>query len=286
MELVDPPPEYPFARVLDEITQAGYAGTELGPYGFLPTEVAALRGELERRRLTLCSAFVAMHLGNRDAREADLKHVERSAKLLSEVGGRLLILSDEITPERSTVAGRPEEANQRSYNENQWRAAQEAVGEVVALCAQRGLKVAFHKHVGTHVETPQEIDHLFSLFSPDQLGLCLDTGHCAYGGGDPAGVLERYAERVRCVHLKDIDAQRLEEARRQRLDFHASVRQGVFGPLGQGSVNFSRILSILREQQFDGWVVVEQDVLAGGRGATTPLINATAGREFLRSLGV
>lgn len=286
MESVELPPEYPYSRVLDEIAQAGYAGTELGPYGFLPTEPIRLRQELDRRGLTLCSAFVAMHLGTSAAHEAGFSHVEGTVHLVSQAGCGLLILSDEISAQRSQTAGRTSEAHSLSWTKQEWKSAERAIGEVMTRCRRAGLRVAFHHHVGTHVETPEEVERLFSIFSPDELGLCLDTGHCYYGGGDPLAVLERYADRVRSVHLKDVDAQRLEEARRHKMDFHEGVRHGVFVPLGKGAVNFSQVLALLRKHDFDGWVVVEQDVLAGGQGADSPLANAIAGREFLRRVGI
>jgi inosose dehydratase len=286
MEQLERPDEYPYPRVLGEMAQAGYTGTELGPYGFLPTEPGVLGKELGQRGLKLCSAFVAMHLGNKDVHETGFARVARTAELLSQVGCRILILSDEVTPERLACAGRPADAAKLCWTQAQWGIAQQAIYQVVALCRDQGLEVAFHHHVGTHVETPDEVDRLFSLLPPERLKLCLDTGHCVYGGGDPVAELQQYASRVRCVHLKDIDAAILEYARRQRLGFYDAVRHGVFVPLGQGTVDFSRVLSLLRQQGYDGWVVAEQDVLAGGRGATTPLANAIAAREFLRTLGI
>jgi inosose dehydratase len=285
-ESVSPPTDYPYTRVLNEIAQAGYIGTELGPYGFLPSEPASLRQELSKRGLTLCSAFVEFELGNRGAHAAGFKHVRRSAELISAAGARLLILSDEVVPERSSTAGRREEADRHSWDDSQWGAAVEAVREVIRISKAVGLKVAFHHHVGTHVETPKEVDRLFGLLSPDELGLCLDTGHYVYGGGDAVEFLKRNLARTQCVHLKDIDGTRLEEARRQKLDFHAAVRHGVFAPLGKGIVNFREVIGLLRKQNFDGWVVVEQDVLEGGRGADSPLSNASAGREYLRTMGI
>ena len=103
------------------------------------------------------------------------------------------------------------------------------------------MRVAFHHHVATHVETPEEVDRFLGSFSPRDLGLCLDTGHSVYGGGDPAQLLERYGERIRCVHPEE-------------------------------------------DCSFNGWMVVEQDVLAGGAGAANPFVNAVAGREVLRTL--
>jgi len=278
------PAEYPYSRVLDEIAEAGYTGTELGPYAFLPADPALLSQELARRNLTLCSAFVAMELGDRSKHDAGLDHVQRTATLLNQADARMLILSDEITAERSAVAGRRPEANRLSWNEEHWKAAEDAIRKVIEVCAGLGLEVAFHHHVATHVETPEELDRL--LRSVPDLGLCLDTGHYAFGGGDPVAVLEKYAQRVKTLHLKDVDAKRLEEVRQRRMDFHSAVTHGVFVPLGKGMVNFAEVLKTLRKINFEGWVVVEQDVLSGGRDADSPLANAKACRQFLRGLGV
>jgi inosose dehydratase len=286
MEHVDLPPDYPYNRVLDEIKAAGYSGTELGPYGFLPTDSALLRNELTKRLLTLCSAFVDIELGNKDAHAAGLAFVTRSAKLISEAGARLLVLSDKITPERNATSGRRDDANQISWSEAEWQAAAGAIREVVKCCRAVGLKVAFHHHVGSHVETPEEIDRLFSQFSAHELGLCLDTGHYVYGGGDTIAFLEKQVARVWCVHLKDMYDEKAAEARQQRMNFQAAVRHGVFSPLGKGSIDFPRVISLLQRGNFDGWVVVEADVLPGGVGADAPLANAKAGREYLHRLGI
>jgi inosose dehydratase len=285
MENVPVPPEYPYSRVLDEIAQAGYAGTELGPYGFLPVEPSLLRQELDRRGLRLCSAFVAIPLGDSGQHESGLAQVAQAAQLISQGGARLLILSDAVTPDRSAVAGRREESNRLSWTEAQWKTAEQAIQRAISCCGRFGLKIAFHHHVGSHVETPEEVDRLLSLLSPGELGLCLDTGHYRYGGGDPVELLQRVLGRVWCVHLKDIDETRLSESRREGLDFHSAVRNGVFARLGDGSIDFSSVLATLRNGGFEGWVVVEQDVLEGGRGAAAPLANAKAGREFLENLG-
>lgn len=280
-----PPDEYPFPRVMDEIAAAGYSGTELGPYGFYPTDAAELRKELDRRRLTLCSAFVAVHWGDPQRRREGLGHLERSASLVGSLGCRLLILSDEITRERSAVAGRAGFHPQSAWTNQQWRDAAKALREAIEVGRGYGLRVAFHPHVGTHVETPDEVERLLHELG-DEMGLCLDTGHCFYGGGDPLDTLRRYWSRVLCLHLKDVSPSRLELARRNRWDFYEAVRQGVFARLGQGGVDFPALVRILVDTRFSGWVVVEQDVLEGGQGAESPLANAQAGCAYLKKLGV
>jgi inosose dehydratase len=286
MEHIELPVDYPYERVLDEIKAAGYSGTELGPYGFLPAQSSILRTELEKRSLALCSAFVDIELGNAAAHAEGLAFVQRSARLISEAGARLLILSDKITPARNAVAGRRNEANQTSWSGSEWQAAAAAIRSVIALCKTLGLRVAFHHHAGSHVETPEEVDRLFSLFPADQLGLCLDTGHYVYCGGDTVTFLEKQVSRVWCVHLKDVYENKATEARSRKLNFHDAVRHGIFAPLGKGNIDFPKVVAMLQQGQFDGWVVVEADVLPGGIGADAPLTNAVAGREYLRRFGI
>jgi inosose dehydratase len=286
MENIPLPEDYSADRVLDEIAEAGYSGTELGPYGFLPTSASGLRAALAKRKLTLCSAFIEMDLGDATKLEAGMATVLTSARLISEAGATLLVLSDEITPARNAAAGRPEIGNTLGWSKQEWKNVKVAVGRVIEECRALGLRVAFHHHVGTHVETPQEVDRLFSLFPASDLGLCLDTGHYVYGGGDVLAYLEKHVSRVWCVHLKDIYTSQLSEARHKKLSFHDAVRHGIFAPLGKGNIDFSRVLSLLKRGDFDGWLVVEADVLPGGVGADAPLPNALAARELLREHGL
>jgi len=287
MESCEFPPEYPYTRVLDEISKAGFSGTELGPYAFYPTDPARLRSELQQRGLILCSAFVDVPLADGDAFTEVLDQVSRTAELISSAGARILVLSDRLVPERSRTAGRPQEAKALSWSDSEWNVAAETIRQVVLRCRRYGLEVAFHHHAGTHVETPQEIERLLSLLQPDELGLCFDTGHFVFcGGDDPDAFVRKHGARIRWLHLKDVDTARAREARQQKLDFHAAVRHGIFAPLGHGTIDFGRLLTRVREAGYKGWVVVEQDVLPGGSGAETPLSNATAAREFLRALGL
>jgi inosose dehydratase len=141
----------------------------------------------------------------------------------------------------------------------------------------------FHHHCAGYVETPGEIDALMRRTEPALLGLCLDTGHLTYGGGDPLVALLRYGNRVRHVHFKDCDPAIARTARTQGWDYFQAVRSGIFCELGRGSVDFPAIAASLAERGYGGWVVVEQDVLPG---MGTPAASARRNREYLRSIGL
>jgi len=273
-------------EVLDEIAQTGYAGTELGDWGFLPTDPARLRAELARRGLQMVAGFVPVALSHPEALSAGQAFALRTARLLAETGGEhaLLVLADDngTDPVRTQYAGRI--APEMSLSAAQWRDLARRAEEIaLAVRQELGLRTVFHHHCAGYVETPDEIECLMSLTDPQLLGLCLDTGHATYGGGDPVAMLGRYGQRVWHVHLKDLAPDIAARARREGWDYFQAVAHGVFCELGQGCVPFPALLSMLRSLEYQGWLVVEQDVLPemGAPGAS-----AQRNRDYLRGLGL
>lgn len=271
-------------QVLDEIARAGYAGTELGPIGFLGTDPGALRLALAQRGLTLTSAFFWVNLADDGSRPRMVDEVHRTASLLGAAGGRWLVLSDYFSPRRLAIAGRVAPDGRDSWTADQWRAVADTIHAVIEACRPHGIRVAFHNHAGTYVERPEELDRLLELGSPDELGVCLDTGHYAYAGGDPALAARRYGSRVWHVHLKDVSGAVVRQASAEQLGFMDAVGRGLFVPIGQGIVRFAEVIAALREIDYAGWVVVEQDVVADASGRLTPdpLASALASRAYLR----
>jgi inosose dehydratase len=273
-------------RVLDEIAGTGYAGTELGDWGFMPSDPARLRHELDRRGLELLGAFAPAALWRDQALDAALETALRTARLLAAVsrGAPVIVLSDEnaSVPLRAERAGRirPEDG----MNPSQWeRFADGAMRLARSVREQTGLRTVFHPHCGGYVEAPWEIDGLMERTDPEVLGLCLDTGHVTFGGGRAEDVLARYADRVWHVHFKDCAHDVAGRARAEGWDYLRAVRQGVFCELGQGEVDFRRTLDALLLQDYGGWIVVEQDILPG-MGA--PADSAVRNRTYLRQLGL
>lgn len=275
-----------FAQVLDEIAATGYAGTELGDWGFMPTDPVALRAELTRRGLALLGAFVPVRLADASTHEAGVETAVRTARLVAAAsdGRPVIVLADEngADPQRTAKAGRIERGD--SLSQPAWSTF--ATGAERVACEVRdatGLRTVFHPHCAGFVEAPWEVDELMARTDPALLGLCLDGGHLAYGGGDPLAVLERYAARVWHVHFKDCHPGVAAEARQHGWDYFTAVRRGIFCELGRGGVDFPCLTATLRRIGYDGWVVVEQDVLPG---MGSPADSARHNREYLRTLGL
>ena len=272
----------PYGKVLDEMAEAGYAGTELGPYGYLPSQPNQLTSELSSRRLSMISAFVPIPLTEPEHHPATIREAMQVAELLSQTGASLIVLAGDMNKARMVVAGRVKEQRD-GMSEDQWNSALSVINQIATECSRLGLATAFHHHAGTFVETPKEIERLCAGTDPDIIGLCLDTGHYLYGGGDPTEAVNKYGSRVRHLHLKDVQPEVLESVRRDGVGFIEAVRRGVFCELGDGAVDFPAITRGLNECGYDGWAVVEQDVDAEQPGVK-PFESAVRSRRYLREL--
>jgi inosose dehydratase len=274
-------------RVLDEIAATGYEGTELGDWGFLSTDAAVLRSDLCARRLSLAGAFVPVALSDPSAHAGGEAIAVKTAQLLREASGdssAMLVLSDATAtvPARASRAGRITAAD--GLEPLEWRIVGAGAERIArAVREATGLRTAFHHHCATYVETPEEIGVLMRATSSDLLGLCVDTGHATYGGGDPIALLREYGSRVWHVHFKDCSMTVAAAARRNGLDYLSAVREGLFCELGQGAVDFGAAIDELRGMGYDGWIVVEQDVLPS---MGTPAASAERNRKYLATLGL
>lgn len=275
-----------YQQVLDEMLETGYSGTELGDWGFMPSEPQELRRVLHERKLELLGAFVPVALANGKSHKAGVDLALKTAGLMHEAGypGAFVVLADEngSVEERTKNAGRITPA--MGLSKEQWLTFAAGAELVASAVKERyGMRTVFHHHCGGYVETPGEVETLMKLTDPELLGLCLDMGHYAFGGGDPLRALEAYYSRIWHVHFKDFDPEVGKASLENAFDYFKSVEEGVFCELGKGNVDFQAIVQMLGRNGYDGWVVVEQDVLPG---MGSPKICAANNRNFIKSLGL
>ncbi len=219
-----------YRRVLDEMVETGYQGTELGDWGFMPTDPKQLADEVHSRGLTMLGAFVPVMLKDPGCHKAGEAAAVRTARLLTAVEGDLpfIILADDNgkDPVRTQNAGRIQP--EMGLSEAAWQVFAEGATKIAeAVRHETGLRTVFHHHCGGYVETPDEIEKLLSLTDSKLLGLVLDTGHYRFGGGNPIEGLRKHHERVWHFHFKDYSTEVGKQSRNERWDYFESVRRGV-----------------------------------------------------------
>ena len=275
-----------YVRVIDEMQQTGYAGTELGDWGFMPTDPASLTQELGSRNLNLLASWVSVFLHDAARHQQSADDAVRTAKLLAAVGGpeNMIVLGNDPygDPVRTKHAGRI--TPDLRMSEEHWETFARGANYVARrVMDETGLRTVFHHHIGTWVETPDETRKLLEMTDPAILGLCFDTGHWAFAGGNPVRGIHEFGDRIWHVHFKDHEPNAARQSRELEWDGPSSVGHGVFCELGRGDVDFPSVVKALQNIGYSGWIVVEQDVLPG---MGTPKESAQRNREYLKSIGL
>jgi inosose dehydratase len=278
-----------FDQMLNELVETGYTGTELGDWGYMPTDPTALRAELKKRDLTMLGAFVPVAMKNAGAHAEGAERAVKTARLLAAVASEpspFLVLADDngTDPVRTKLAGRvPASA---ALSKDEWKVFAAGANKVAhAVFDETGLRTVFHHHSAGYVETPDEIATLLDLTDPEKLGLVFDSGHYLNGAGvegvDLVAALNRFKERIWYIHLKDIAPAVARQVRAEEWDYFNAMRNGLFCELGKGSVDFPALLKWLAARDYEGYVLVEQDVLPG---MGTPKESAQRNRAYIRSI--
>jgi inosose dehydratase len=272
-----------YEKMLDEMVWAGYTGTELGPYGFFPTDAAVLKPQLDKRKLKLLGSFVPVVLSDPASAGIAVEHIRKVGDLLAALKAPFLVLADAQSDERNRISGRVPSDGSAGLSTTQWKNVAHVVEKAAKVSAEFGLDLVFHPHVATYVETPQECERFFDVTSHTGIGLCLDTGHCDYGGGDTITEAAKFASVLRFLHIKDVDTSVLHEARRKKLNFEQAIEEKVFTIIGQGSIDFPVLFRLLEKNKYDGWMVIEQDVKFGAT-VIPPAESVAASLRYLRGI--
>ena len=247
-------------RMLELVRELGYTGIELGPPGYFGSDAASVAALLDEFGLALVGAFAPMRIASETGFRDDLPFLDSTIDTLAATGaaGPVVLAADE-NDARLAVAGRAEARDATSLRGDDLKRAAERVQQASDRAASRGVAVAFHPHIATYIESPEEVAALLDLTSVD---FCIDTGHCLIGGGDPVELVRLAGDRITHLHLKDVDPRILARVRSQELTVEQAWEQGLFCPFGEGSVDFAAVLSAPGLAGLDGWAVIEQDRVA------------------------
>ncbi len=266
--------ETPLATCLSEAKRAGYDGVELG--NKFPREAAKLAPIMAAHGLRIASGWYSANLLERDV-DAEMAAMRPHLELLLAMGCKAMVFAETT----GCVHGnrKAKLAARRKLSDSEIRMLGTRMTELGTLMEARGIKLAYHHHMGTVIETEAEIDALMAATGPS-VGLLLDTGHLTYAGGDPLAVAKRHGRRIAHVHCKDIRAPLLAEAKAKDLSFLDAVLSGVFTVPGDGSVDYPPIFAELKRLKYAGWLVVEAEQ---DPAKAHPLTYAKMGNDYLRA---
>ena len=260
-------------RVLDEAARLGLTALEAGPEGFLPGEPEEMANLLSRHGLELVGGFVPVVLHRPQARDSELASVERQAGLFAAAGAGVLVVA--------AVTGEEGYEESAGLEDDEWDELFATLAMVEEIGSRNGLNVVLHPHYGTEIESPE---HVQRFLEGCDTGLCLDTGHSMVGGGDPVALTQAAAARIRHVHLKDVDRDLAERVLSGTLPYEQAVRDGLYMPLGDGDVDVRRVLDVLNGEGYDGWYVLEQDIMLAADPGYGPAAEVGRSLSYLKGV--
>lgn len=265
---------------MDQMAEAGFTLIELGPHGYLPTDPTVLKEELDRRSLNVSATFAMGPLDTPDDWPSLKAEVIGACTSLVAVGGQYLILIDGTYSDLITG----QQIRPRELDDRGWQALIDTTHRVARIVSEDfGLQLVFHPHAETHVEYVSQIDRFMSDTDPNLVNLCLDTGHVAYRGGDPLAVFDKHRDRVHYMHLKSVDGKVRDALVRTPRPFAEAVAQGVFCEPSRGVVDFRALGSLVRETEYQGVAIAEQDLYPANPEIPLPLAKSTL--AYLHEVG-
>jgi inosose dehydratase len=266
--------EIPFEQCVSEMALAGYTGSEIG--NKYPTDPAVLNKALGLRGLTICNAWFSAFLTTKPYKEVEAAFIQQRDYLYA-VGARVIGTAEQghsiQTLDKPILLEKP------YFTDEEWGRLIDGLNKLGKLAAEKGMKLTYHHHMGTGVQTAPEIDRLMENTDPAFLSLLYDSGHLAFSGEDYLAVLNKWIGRIGHVHLKDIRMGVYEKAVKGKWSFIKAIKEGVFTVPGDGDINFKPIFSALKGAGYSGWWVVEAEQ---DPALANPLEYALKARSYIK----
>lgn len=266
--------ENTFEQCISEMALAGYTGTEIGHK--YPRDPAELHSYLDPRGLRVTSCWTSLFLTTKPYEETEKDFIAQ-CEFLQAMGAKCVVVSEQ----GHSIQGQTETSifdEKPVFTDEEWDRLTAGLERLADVAAPYGLKIAFHHHMGTGVQTAEEIDRLMAATDPSKVFLLLDTGHLVFSGEDPMDIATRYLDRIIHVHLKDIRGPELKQAHEEKQSFLGAIRNGVFTVPGDGIVDVASVMSLFRDSDYEGWFVVEAEQ---DPAKANPFTYATMARKYI-----
>ncbi len=246
--------ENTFAQCVSEMALAGFTGCEIG--NKFPKDREVLKRALDIRGLKIANKWFSSFILTRPFEEVE-KDFRAECEFLSFMGAKRIGASEQSY----SVQGKdiPVFGHKYVLNDEEWKTLCDGLNRLGEIAAEYGIALTYHHHMGTVVQTAEEIDRFMAMTDKDKVSLLYDTGHLAYCGEDYLAVLKKYVDRIKHVHLKDIRPAVVEQVKKENLSFLQGVRKGAFTVPGDGSIDFKPVFEILSEAGYEGWLLVEAE---------------------------
>lgn len=247
--------ENTFEQCISEMALAGFKGSEVG--GKYPTDTSVLKKALELRGLQICNQWFSSFLITKPFEETEKEFI-KSIDFLKEMGSKVIGVSEQSYSIQGVI-DQPVWEGKYVMNDEEWTMLAEGLNKLGQIAKDKGMTLTFHHHMGTVVQTEEEIERFMSMVDPNLVYLLFDSGHLSFAGIDAVKIIEKYIDRIKHIHLKDIRKNMVEESKAKQWSFLKGVREGVFTVPGDGDVDFEPIFKVIEKAGYEGWVVVEAE---------------------------
>lgn len=266
--------ENTFQQCVSEMALAGFTGSEIG--GKYPKDVDTLKKALDLRGIRICNCWFSSFLISKPYEETEKAFIEQT-DFLKAMGAKVIGVSEQSYSIQGKL-DQPIFEGKYVMNDEEWKLLADGLNKLGKIAKEKGMVLTFHHHMGTVVQTEEEIDRFMESVDPELVFLLFDSGHLSFAEIDPVKVLKKYVNRVRHVHLKDLRKDVVAKAKAERWSFLKGVRQGTFTVPGDGDVDFAPIFRVLEESGYEGWVVVEAEQ---DPAVANPLEYAIKARKYI-----
>lgn len=267
--------ENTFEQCVSEMALAGFTGCEVG--GKYPRDTKVLKKALSLRGISIASAWFSSFLTSKPLQETVDAFIEHR-DFLHEMGAKVIVVSEQGNSIQGQLTT-PVFAGKPYYTEEQWKIVADGLNKLGELAQEKGMKVVYHHHMGTGVQTEAEIDRLMEMTNPNLVYLLYDTGHLVCSGEDYVGILKKHINRIKHVHLKDVRAEIVAKVKAENISFLDGVRMGMFTVPGDGNIDYTPVFDLLAGSSYEGWYIVEAEQ---DPAKANPLEYAQKARKFIK----